>query len=93
MPPNCLWLHFIDNEAALATLITGSSSVMSGEVITAFTHAHIAAAGVWAWFDRVSSADNPVDKLSRGQLQGDWELLDIEFPDVLLQSLQRYLGS
>ena len=25
-----LWLHFVDNEAALATLVKGSSSVMSG---------------------------------------------------------------
>ena len=28
-----LWIHFIDNEGALAALAKGSSSVMSGEMI------------------------------------------------------------
>ena len=78
--PGSLWLHFIDNEAALATLIKGSSSVMSGEVITAYTHSMAASSGIWAWFDRVASTDNPVDKLSRGVLKGPWELRDLEFP-------------
>ena len=34
MPEGSLWIHFIDNEAALATLVKGSSSVRSGKVIT-----------------------------------------------------------
>ena len=87
-----MWLHFIDNEAALATLVKGSSSVQSGEVITAFTHSLVAARGLWAWFDRVASADNPVDKLSRGELKGPWELRDIEFPPRLLDELRTYIG-
>ena len=65
IPEGSLWIHFIDNEAALATLVKGSSSVMSGEVITAHTHSLIAASGLWPWFGRVSSKDNPVDQLSR----------------------------
>ena len=50
---DALWLHFIDNDAALATLVKGSSSVLSGEVITAFTHSRVAKLGLWSWFDRV----------------------------------------
>ena len=78
IPQGSLWLHFIDNEAALATLVKGSSSVMSGEVITAYTHSLCADRGLWAWFDRVCSADNPVDKLSRGKPDGPWTLVEIE---------------
>ena len=91
--PGALWLHFIDNEAALATLVKGSSSVLSGEVITAFTHSRIATHGLWSWFDRVASDDNLVDKLSRGKMEGPWQLLDIEFPPVLLRELHEYLNS
>lgn len=89
---NALWLHFIDNESALATLVKGSSSVLSGECITAYTHAMVANLGLWPWFDRVSSADNPVDKLSRGENAGPWELVNIEFPPELLLTLRKYVN-
>ena len=90
--PGSLWLHFIDNEGALATLIKGSSSVLSGEIITAYTHSMVASTGLWAWFDRVASPDNPVDKLSRGVMEGPWALRNIEFPPRLLTSLMEYLN-
>ena len=88
--PGALWVHYIDNDSALATLVKGSSSVMSGECITAFTHSRIADLGLWTWFDRVASDDNPVDKLSRGCMDGPWELVPIEFPQALLVSLRAY---
>ena len=65
--------------------------MLSGEYITAFTHSRIASVGLCAWFDRVASKDNPVDQLSRGKLEGEWELLEISFPDPLLGDLRRYL--
>ena len=89
---DAMWIHFIDNDAALATLVKGSSSVLSGEVITAYTHSMAADRGLWSWFDRVCSADNPVDKLSRGKLDGPWELVPIEFPPVLLSNLCDFIG-
>ena len=92
-PSKRLWLHWIDNVSAFATLVKGSSSVLSGEVITAFTHAQIARAGMWSCLDRVASVDNPVDKLSSGELKEDWDLLPIEFPPVLLSDLRRYLAT
>ena len=86
-----LWIHYIDNEAALATMVKGSSSVLSGEVITSYTHSLIAKMGLWCWFDRVASADNPVDQLSRGKMDGPWELVPISFPEELVQRLREYL--
>ena len=90
--PNALWIHYIDNDAALATLVKGSSSVLSGEVITAYTHSRVAAIGLWPWFDRVASEDNPVDKLSRGKMDGPWKLVEIAFPPILLRDLRSYLN-
>ena len=67
-----LWIHFIDNEGALASLAKGSSSVLSGEIIVGLTHELAASLGILGWYDRVDSASNPVDKLSRGEMKGPW---------------------
>ena len=79
----CLWLHFVDNDAALSTLVRGSSSVESGEHITGQTWSHIVGLGCFPWFDRVESASNPTDGLSRGMLQGPWVLEPIHLPREL----------
>ena len=86
-----LWVHFTDNEGALAALAKGSSSVMSGEVIVGCTHELAAKYGVLSWFDRVDSASNPVDKLSRGKLDGPWKLVKIRFPPHLLRTVDQFL--
>ena len=70
----CLWLHFIDNAAALATLVRGASSVSSGERIAGLTWSHIVGFNCFPWFDRVESSSNPTDGLSRGRLVGPWVL-------------------
>ena len=86
---NHLWIHFIDNEGALAALAKGSSSVLSGEYITGLTHEYIAKVGVVPWFDRVDSESNPLDKLSRGSMSGPWRLVRIRFPKELLERLMK----
>ena len=63
---DCLWLHFVDNSGALSSLVRGGSSVESGD--------HIVGVGCMPWFDRVDSASNPTDGLSRERLQGSWTL-------------------
>ena len=63
------------------------------ECITSYTHSLVAKIGVWSWFDRVASPDNPVDKLSRGKLEGPWTLVPIEFPKDLLLKIHEYIGS
>ena len=44
------------------------------------------------WFDRVDSAANPVDGLSRNRMDGPWVLQDIEFPDGILDALRDELS-
>ena len=89
---NHLWLHFIDNDGALAALAKGSSSVLSGEVVVGMTHEYIAKFGLIPWFDRVDSASNPVDKLSRGELHGPWRLVRIRFPEELMRRIRMVLS-
>ena len=91
-PAGALWLHFIDNESALAALVKGNSSVMSGECITAYTHKWISHYGFRVWFDRVDSSANPVDKLSRGVFDGQWDLMPISFPPDLVNDLESFIG-
>ena len=63
----------IDNVAAQASLVKGSSSVDEGDVITGYTWELACDLGVRPWFDRVASKSNPVDGISRGDLKGDWD--------------------
>ena len=88
LTPGALWLQLIENEAARATLVKESSSALSGECMTAYIHARVAQAGLWSWFDRVAGDDNLVDKLSVGEPEVPWDLVDIEFPPILLDSLR-----
>ena len=88
---NCLWLHFIDNESALAAVIKGGSSVHSADVIAAYVAEQCASLGCWSWFDRVDTHANPVDGLSRGRMEGDWVLVKLQFPRALKEALVAYL--
>ena len=36
------------------------------------------------WFDRVDTKSNPVDGLSRGKLEGDWDIVPLKFPGAEL---------
>ena len=80
---DCLWLHFIDNAGALSSLVRGGSSVESGDRITGLTWSHIVQVGCMPWFDRVDSASNPTDGLSRERLLGPWTLEPIHLPGAL----------
>jgi len=62
---NCMWLHCIDNEAAEASLIRGTSSKNHGDHVVGLTWALIQKLGIFAYFDGDSSKSNPVDGLSR----------------------------
>ena len=79
----CLWLHFIDNAGALSSLVRGGSSVEYGDQITGLTWSRVVQVGCFPWFDRVDSASNPTDGLSRGRLQGPWRLEPIHLPSQL----------
>ena len=87
----CLWLHFIDNSAAEASLVRGSSASRLGEHVVGLTWSHIQHRRIWSYFDRVESKANPVDGLSRRIFHGPWErLYQRAFP---LQELVRFAQS
>ena len=84
-------MHFIDNEGALAALAKGSSSVLSGEIIVGCTHELSASRGFIGWYDRVDSASNPEDKLSRGMMKGRLKPVKVSFPPFLLSRIANAL--
>ena len=45
---NSLWLHFVDNAAALSALVRGGSSVDSGDLITGLSWSYIVGVGCYA---------------------------------------------
>ena len=55
-----LWIHFIDNAAAQASLVCGYSSVTSGDDL-GLTWEMIAHQRIIPWFDRDDSASYPLD--------------------------------
>ena len=88
------WVHFIDNNASLASLINGSSSVSAGDAIVGETWNLIAALEIGAWFERVESHANPLDGLSRRRREGPWRMVE-EFtmpPAVLNAVLETKMG-
>ena len=70
LPQNRLWVHFIDNAAVQAAFVKGSSSVHVVDLIIGHAWEMVARRRLLPWFDRVDSASNPVDGLSRGRAEG-----------------------
>ena len=85
---DALWIHYIDNNGALAAMVNGSSSVLSQEIITSAAWERIARLRTLPWFDRVDSKSNPVDGLSRKDFSGVWSWRTIYFPSDVLQRLR-----
>ncbi len=84
-----LWVHYIDNDSALASLVNGSSLVQASDLLTGATWERVADLKVFPWFERVQSASNPVDGLSRGDMEGPWILEEISFPRSVLRVFQQ----
>ena len=89
---HCLWTHYIDNEAAQASLVSGSSGVASGDLIIGCTWELVARRRLWPWFDRVDTKANPIGGVSRGDLSGPWdEVIPAVLPKPLLARLRKEL--
>ena len=85
---NALWIHYIDNAAAEASLIAGSSGLDAADHIVGLTWEICGRRQLWPYFDRVASASNPVDGLSRGRFDGPWRgVNEVEFPIAELEEL------
>ena len=69
---NALWVHFIDNTAAEAARVSGSSAIEAADHIPGMTWELCGTRRPWPYFDRVESKANPVDGLSRGVSKGPW---------------------
>ena len=83
-----LWLHFIDNDGALACLISGCSKNSSLSAVVDCTWAQIPALGCWPWFERVPSECNIVDGLSPRNSstaqENNWVRDSAQLPEPLL---------
>ena len=83
-----LWLHFIDNDGALACLVSGCSRNSSLSAVVDYTWAQIPALGCWPWFERVPSECNIVDGLSRRNFAtafaNNWVRDSAQLPEPLL---------
>jgi hypothetical protein len=87
---NSVWMHYIDNNGALSSLVKGGSSVLGTDTIVGYTWHLAAKCDALPWFDRVDTKSNPVDGLSRGDVEGPWSLVKLVFPGASLsQQLRR----
>ena len=85
---NALWMHFIDNNSALGGLVKGSASVGQMDIVIGHTWSFVAQLQVLPWFDRVDSASNPVDGLSRKDFSGTWNWQPVSIPTAILEELK-----
>ena len=69
---NALCVHFIDNTATEAALISSSSALEAADHITGMTWGLCGTRRLWRYFDSVEGKANPVDGLSRGVSKGPW---------------------
>ena len=82
-------MQYIDNTASQLALLTGSSSIMSGDHVVGATWELAATLGCWPYFERVHTKSNPIDGVSRGDVSGPWETVkDAYFPVRLLRWLE-----
>ena len=65
------WIHFIDNAGAQQALIRGSSNSLNGDIIAGETWNYVRRIGCWLWVERVASASNPIDGVSRKEWKCD----------------------
>ena len=87
-----LWIHFIDNNSALGSLVKGSASVTQQDLVVGHTWARVAQLKVLPWFDRVDTHSNPVDGLSRKDFSGDWIWKEITFPRQFIKELKHQMN-
>ena len=90
---NALWIHYVDNESAEASLVKGSSALEAADHIAGLTWEECALRNLLPYFSRVESKANPVDKLSRGAKDGPWRGVEKGiFPEERLQELAQKCG-
>lgn len=90
-------LWFIDNEAAVATLIRASSGESDIHLISQSSHIHFASLGCRVWTEWIDSESNPSDGLSREGVTDEWtcrqqwSLSEVDFPPLDQHSLLEWI--
>ena len=83
-------LWFVDNEAAVSSLIKGSSGQEDVHTIVQLSHLIFQKRQIRPWFEWIDSASNPSDGLSRLGIEDSWtqtqpwHLRELSFPVELL---------
>ena len=62
--------------------------MVSADVIVGHTSKAAAKLGLWSWYDRVDTQSNPVDGLSKGRLNGPWQLVEVRIPEDMVRDLE-----
>ena len=70
---NGFWIHFVDDEGAKFSTISGASSVLSLSAITHTIWKEARDRRLYAWIERVATADDPADKASRRDLRDHYD--------------------
>ena len=84
-------LWFVDNEAAVASLIKGGSSQADVHTLVQLAHYLLQTFRIRVWFEWIDSHSNPSDGLSRAGLDDTWtqhqawHLFAFDFPSALEQ--------
>ena len=90
---NGLWVHFLDNESAMFSLIRGSSRADSLNRIVHLTWDLCRQRRLYPWWDRVATKDNPVDQASRRNMADlydqRWLRVPPRLPDLWATDLPR----
>ena len=86
---------FVDNEAALSSLIRGTSRTEDVGHIAACTQLAMMEHSCSAWYEWIDSASNPSDGLSRDGVRDEWTIKQgwdlTEIPPTAFQKVADYL--
>ena len=86
---------FVDNEAALSSLIRGTSRTEDVGHIAACTQLAMMEHSCSAWYEWIDSASNPSDGLSRDGVRDEWTIKQgwdlTEIPPTAFQKVAEYL--
>ena len=66
-------IAFVDNEAAVSTIIRGSSSTVDCTHLAELLHAILLKLSARIWVEWIDSDSNPADGLSRAGLNDHWQ--------------------
>ena len=86
---HCLWVHYIENNDALAALIKGSSSVLQADLKVGETWASVVRQR--SYLGSTEWIPDPVDGILRQGLYLPWLFRPVRFPELILTDIIKFL--